>query len=396
MKYLLYGLLVLLLAVTLALIAYRDPGQVIISYSGWTIETTVAFVAAALVVFGAALYVAARLVRTTWALPLRLRRWRQNRRLAQAGKALTYGWIALAEGNYQKAEQRLSQGAEQGDMPFLRHLAAARAAHELGAYARRDMHLDNAAAALPSGAVAAGLVRARYQLDGGQIEEAHATVARLQGLKPDHERVQALSLAVHARLGDCERVLEELPRARKLGIVTEVEADAYARDAYVHLLTAASHTADPEEFVRAGQRIPREWLADAAVTAALARGYLDRDDPGAAEKVLRDALNERWDSGLAELYGTVAGSDAGAQLAQAERWLADHGEDAALRLTVGRLCVRNQLWGKARANLEASIALRPRPEAYGELGALFERLREPDAARECYRSGLAACAAASS
>lgn len=394
MKYLLYGLLVLVVAVALALIAYPDPGQVIVTYSGWIVETTVAFVAAALVVLCIGFYATARLVRVTWTLPRRVRRWRQNRRAAQARKALTHGWIALAEGDYQKAEQRLSQGMEHGDMPFLQHLAAARAAHEQGAYARRDTHLDSAAAALPGAAVAAGLLQAKYQLDGGQLAEAHATIARLQGLKPDHQRVLVMSLAVHARLGDFERVLELLPRARKLSIVADTEADAYERAAYVQLLDAAARAEDPDELTLAARRVPREWSSDPAVAAAFARACLQKNDFAAAEKVLRDALNERWNSALAEMYGVVAAPDTAAQLSQAETWLKDHENDAALRLTVGRLCLRNQLWGKARAHLEASLALRPQPQTYRELGALFERLKETDAARECYRNGLAACAEA--
>lgn len=59
-----------------------------------------------------------------------------------------------------------------------------------------------------------------------------------------------------------------------------------------------------------------------------------------------------------------------------------------LLLALGRLSLRNRLWGKARSYLEASIGASPRSAAYGELGRLLEQLGEQEAAREHYRKGL--------
>ena len=61
---------------------------------------------------------------------------------------------------------------------------------------------------------------------------------------------------------------------------------------------------------------------------------------------------------------------------------------SAVLLAAARLCLRNELWGKARSYLETVISLRPTPEAYREYGALLTRLGESDAAAEAYRDGL--------
>jgi HemY protein len=55
---------------------------------------------------------------------------------------------------------------------------------------------------------------------------------------------------------------------------------------------------------------------------------------------------------------------------------------------LGRLCLYNQLWGKARSYLQTSIAILPAPETYMELGKLHEQLGSTEAALEWYRQGL--------
>src|SRR5690606_7394532 len=57
-------------------------------------------------------------------------------------------------------------------------------------------------------------------------------------------------------------------------------------------------------------------------------------------------------------------------------------------LAAARLCLRNELWGKARSYLETVVAIRPTPEAYQEYGRLLTRLGEDDAAAEAWRAGL--------
>ena len=53
-----------------------------------------------------------------------------------------------------------------------------------------------------------------------------------------------------------------------------------------------------------------------------------------------------------------------------------------------RLRSRNQLWGKARSYLESSLAIRPTPTAYHELGQLMLKLDEPQAATTAFAKGL--------
>jgi HemY protein len=106
------------------------------------------------------------------------------------------------------------------------------------------------------------------------------------------------------------------------------------------------------------------------------------------EKELAASLKKNWRSPLVRLYGLVDSGDTTRQLKRAEGWLRDHSEDPDLLLAAARLCLRNELWGKARSYLETVISLRPTPEAYREYGNLLNQMGEGDAAAAAYRDGL--------
>ena len=107
-----------------------------------------------------------------------------------------------------------------------------------------------------------------------------------------------------------------------------------------------------------------------------------------AEKLLREALREHWDASLIETYGLLEMPEPGKQLSHLEKLLIEHPDDPTLLLTLGRLSLRAQLWGKARGYLEACIGRNGPPQAFRELGQLLERMREPELAIEVYRRGL--------
>jgi HemY protein len=122
-------------------------------------------------------------------------------------------------------------------------------------------------------------------------------------------------------------------------------------------------------------------LALAAAQALMAVGHgVD------AQRIIEDALEENWDSTLILAYADCTGGDVLGRIAHAEKWLASHPRDGALLLTLGRLCRQQQLWGKARSFLEASLAIAPGRTVHIELAQLLEQLEEPALAARHYRS----------
>jgi len=101
--------------------------------------------------------------------------------------------------------------------------------------------------------------------------------------------------------------------------------------------------------------------------------------------VLTESLNSEWDSELVALYGDCREGSVVAQIEQAEAWLAAHHDDAGLMLALGKLCLHQELWGKAQNYLDASLSLQPSREAYTMLAQLAEKQHKPDEAFKYYQ-----------
>lgn len=388
MKRLAAALVVLLAAVSVGLVAREDPGYVVIGYGPWTVETTLALVVVALLTGFLILYYLIRITANTWLVPRRVRQWSQHRRLSRSRKLLTHGLIELAEGHWPEAERSLLKYAAHSETPLLNYLAAARAAQEQGAHDRRDNYLLMAHQSMPAADVAVGLTQAELQLSHSQMEQALATLMHLRSIAPKHAYVLKMLMDLYIKLQDWEHLIEILPELRKRKVLAQSESDTMEVKAYAELLGSAARSADAEAVHDVWNRVPSRLRFDKGVLYTYLQILVRRADGERAEPLLREAIKHNWDEYLVYLYGVVEGADAVRQLEQAERWLKLHGKSPMLFMSLGGLSMRNQLWGKARGYLEASIEIAPRAEAYRLLGKLLEQTEEKGAALECYRKAL--------
>ena len=124
------------------------------------------------------------------------------------------------------------------------------------------------------------------------------------------------------------------------------------------------------------------------IAAAAAQCYIALDRRQDAQSIIEASLEAAWDSELVALYPYASGRDIVRQIERAERWLGAHPRDAALLLALGRLCARQELWGKAQSYLEASLSVEPTYSGHVELARLHERVGNSDAARRHYRESL--------
>jgi HemY protein len=358
-----------------------DPGYVAINFRGYLVEMSVPVLISITVL----LFVAVWLIRRVIQAPRRLGEAAGRYRSGRAGEKLTRGMIEVAEGNLAKGEKLLARAAGTSDTPLFNYLQAARAAHLQGQDERRDEWLRLAYEHTPEASNAVLLTQAELQLDRQQYEQALATLRRLEENSRNHGHALALLGRLYYRLQDWQHLAELLPRVSKHGRVEQETIDKWA---------IRVHT---ENFDRAadGDAILEEWKTVAkplrADTKLLDAYYMNLMRAGLHEKAEKDlaaALKSEWRGPLVRLFGLVEGTDPSKQLKRAEGWLTKHGDDPDLLLAAARLCLRNELWGKARSYLETVISLRPTPEAYQEYGRLLNQLGEGDAAADAYREGL--------
>ncbi len=92
------------------------------------------------------------------------------------------------------------------------------------------------------------------------------------------------------------------------------------------------------------------------------------------------------------MLGYIDNQDAAAQILLLEGWVKDRPKNVILMLTLGRLSLRNNLWGKAREYFEIALRftndVRLSAEINAELGRLLEHLGEYEKSLICYRQAM--------
>lgn len=388
MKLLLLSLSVLVIAVIVGSIAGSDTGYVVMTISGWTIQTSATLFVIILFLSFILVYFSVRSIVRFWQMPQDIKIWRRHRDQRRAEKYLTQGLIHMTEGRWKQAEREFCKAAPYSRAPYVNYLCAARAAQELSAVDRRDDYLRLAYQNNPDASLAVGITQAELQLSQKQTEQALATLKHLQNKEPDQSQVKQLLLETYTELNDWQSVLKLIPSVEKTGIYTHEQIQAKQLEAYAGLLKVAGKLKDSESLYTLWQNIPRKLKQHFYLIEVYVNERLKFDDTSDCEILLRGALKRQWDTMLVRLYGLVVAKDPNKQLLIAESYLQNHARDPVLLLTLGRLCRRNKLWGKARTYLQESIDVQANPEAYYEFAQLHENEGNKEQAAFCYEKGL--------
>jgi HemY protein len=372
---------VLILSAFAAHFLLGDPGYVAITFRGYLVEMSVPVLLSLAVLLLIAVWVVRRVIQA----PRRLGEAAGRYRSGRAGIKLTRGMIEVAEGNFARGEKLLARAAGTSDAPLFNYLQAARAAHLQGKDDRRDEWLKLAYEHTPEASNAVLLTQAELQLDREQYEQALATLRRIEENSKDHSYALALLGRLYYRLNDWEHLAAILPRLQKHSRVKQELLDKWTIRVHTEKFENA---ADGDAILAEWKNVAKRLRGDVTILDAYYMSLMRVGMHDKAEKDLTAALKAEWRAPLVRLFGMVEGPDPTRQLKRAEGWLAKYGDDVDLLLAAARLCLRNELWGKARSYLETVIALRPTPEAYQEYGRLLTQLGETDAAADAYRDGL--------
>ncbi|MGD8785005.1 MAG: heme biosynthesis protein HemY, partial [Thioalkalispiraceae bacterium] len=253
---------------------------------------------------------------------------------------------------------------------------------------RRDNYLALAHKNMQGAGFAVQLTQAELQLVHGQLEQSLATLVQLHSDSPKHPHVLFLLARIYEMLrswGDLQKIIPDL---KKHKILNSEQLKDLERVVHRELIIIATQRGKPDQVKAAWQQVPKGLRQDLDMARHYTRCLLSLDAHDDAETVVRETVKRNWDDQLIYLYGLIESSDPDKQLATAENWLKGNENNSILLLTLGRLCKRNKLWGKAQSYLDASIGIRARSDSYKELGQLMEQLEEPDKAASYFRQGL--------
>jgi HemY protein len=397
-KALLLLLVILFLGAWIGEKMVQDPGYVLVSYNSTTIETSLWV----LLVIGLASFLLAhlllRLLSRARIPSAQLRHWSDRRALRNAHSKTLKGLQALAEGSWWKAQRYLGQAAPRAELPLVNYLAAARAAHEQGDEKAADAFLLQARTRSPEAAMAVDLTQAQLQHERGQFAACRDTLLALRRQAPKHTQVLRLLQDSLVQLGDWHALAGLIPDLRQHQAIPEERLQELELCSHRELLRLSlselpAETDNPtrvQALNRAWQAIPNRLSDDESLVCAYVAQLVALGEEARAEIFVRDQLKRGWSETLVRLYGRLQGENAHKQLESAKKWLKDHPDSADLYLTLGRLSMRNEHWGKAIGYFEQSIALHPSTDAYGELCRLLQHLGEHAKVATLLQEGLLA------
>jgi HemY protein len=381
-------ILVFALAVAFGVMIHQDPGYALFAYKDWTVEMPLWLAVVFLVLIIILSIAFLSVTNVLFSSSSRLRGWWLRHKQISARRNTARWLLELAEGRWKKAEKRLSSSAAHSDVPLINYLSAATAAEESGAVDRRDRYLQLAHGHAKGKEIAVRLTQAQLQHKHGDIEQSLSTLQLLYAENPNHPQVLKQLAAIYESIQDWDSLLALLPSFYKAKIFPNEEArSAMEQKIYLALLP---------EIARQGKKeLTKFWKhAPNSVTGHLncQKRYIEllhqQGGEEEAESLLRTWLKKNCQDPLLLLYGTIKGPSPKKQLAFAEELLKSQPNNPVLFLTLGRLSLSNQLWGKARDYLEQNIRLAPSAEAYALIAELMDRLGQPEKRDEYFRKGL--------
>lgn len=327
-------------------------------------------------------YLAVRVISATLRLPQQVQEYRSARRKDQAHAALIETVREFFAGRYARAEKAAGRCMVLGEHAGLAAALAARAAHELRAFERRDEYLAQAARLASEDDAVKVVTEAELLLAQRRFQDALGVLA---ALPQKHTAALRLELKAQQLARNWEPVLALVDQLEKRNVYDAEHAEQIRRYAQAeHLERLAT---DLHALEGAWQKIPQRQKRDTRIALAAARSFITAGMSEQAQRIIEDSIDTAWDSELVELYAECAGGTV-TGIERAEAWLKAHPQDAALLLALGRLCVRQALWGKAQSYIEASLALEPTYPAHLALAQLHERLGNADAACRNYQASL--------
>jgi len=390
MRLLLWLVALMAAAIGIAVTARFNPGNVVFFYPPHRIDMSLnLFVVLAALLF-LMLYGLVRAVRATLDMPRQVAAYRFRKREREANRGLRDALKALFEGRFGHAEKAAMRAAELPENAGLAALIAARAAHRMREPARRDAWL--AGIVQDTNMKTARLMTVTELLvDDHKPEAALEAVAELNASGQRHIHALQWAMKANQQARNWPEVLRLVRTLDKRNALHPALSNRLRELAYDALLSEGG--VDAESIRRVWSGVPGADRVKPAVAARAASAFNARGLHDEARLIAEEALKAGWDERVVRAYREAAGPEGSptllAQIENCEAWMRAHPNDAELALTLGALCLRQKLWGKAQRYLESALSDAIDPpmvrEAHLKLAQLHEALGQQEEANRHYR-----------
>jgi len=385
-KLYLFSLLAIVLAllVSLYLGFPGDPGYLLIAFGSTTFETSLF----ALLVAVTVLYLVIKLILIVfhWINPWNLirfgRNYKEHLRAKSRSKTIE-GLLYFTRGNWESSYNLLKKGMKDSDASIVNYLAAAYAAYQQGNKEAGMNCLETAKNKYPAARSTINSLKAQLLFKSNQLEQCVAVLQQMKTSSLNDASLLQLLKDVYLKLNDWEQLENLLPALEKNSVVDGLEAEQIRVRIFMENLYRISSRRVDFSDVEISAQLEKAWKKGTASykqDEKIVKHYADilfkLDQKEQAGKAIEVALNKNWSDELIKRYGELDFGTPHQQLLIAESWIQKRPGNARLLVALGRLAMRNELWGKAREYFDTSIEISSTAEAHGELARLLKFLGE--------------------
>lgn len=307
----------------------------------------------------------------------------------------TQGLIAFIGEDWEISYKKLTRSVKYLPNPVVNYLLAARCAHEMGDTENALSLLNQAAQCPGEHMLVVSLMQARMHIKSQQFKAALIVLLSIESSYPKDKGVLSLLKEVYIALQDWAALKKLLPKLHEENVST-LEERYYLEQRLCQ--ETVKDNVEKNSALENAQRVqllegcvnnlPKHFQKDATILTLFINTLVDLNAYDNAGKILARNINREWNEAWVCQYGLLPYTDTAAALAQAETWLKPQPNSSMLQLTLGRLCLQNKQWGRAKDFLHASIKQNPSVAAYAELARLQRALGESKESENAYQQGL--------
>jgi HemY protein len=377
-------------AIGLAVAAQYNPGNVVFFYPPYRVDLSLNFFILLAILLFFLVYAVLKTIRVTQGMPGRVAAYRREKLERKGNQALRESLKAFFEGRFGHAEKAAMRASDSPENAGLSALIGARAAHSMRQTDRRDMWLTTLEndATLKTARLMTAI---ELLVDERRPELALDVVNELNASGTRHIHALRMALKANQRANNWPEVLRLVRTLDKNNALHPALSSRLRELAYQDLLRDQPH--DAESIRRVWYSIPAEERTKSFIAAHAAAAYNALGLHDEARVIVEKALAVEWDERLLRAYRASAAPEGSpallAQIERCEEWCKKYPADAELALTLGTLCLRQNLWGKAQRHLEQALsdAVSPKllQEIHLKLAQLHEALNHPEQAAAHYR-----------
>jgi HemY protein len=377
MRTFLWLLMLFASAVGLAVLARFNLGNVVFFYPPYRVDLSLNLFLLLTVLAFWFLYLLMQALDMARQMPRRVASYRQEKREREGTQALRDSLKALFEGRFGHAEKAAIRASDSPTNAGLSALIAARAAQRMQQAERRDMWL-NKVEGDQSLKTARLMTALELLVDDHKNDAAIEAVKSLNANGTRHIHALRLALKANQQAQNWPEVLRLVRSLDKHNALHPALSRRLRELAYQDMLSDSTH--DAESIRRVWANIPAEDRIKPFVASYAAQAFYKRGLHDEARNIVEKALNVEWDDSLVRAYRNSAAAEGSpallAQIESCESWLQQRPTDSELALTLGVLCFRQKLWGKAQHHLEQALSDTIDPDVLRETHLTLAQLHE--------------------